>query len=359
MTISIFQAKPLRRHVACSLAPVSLVSAVALDSRRRTRRVGGFTLVELLVATTVTLLLVVVLVQVFNGASNAWRHSETQVDAYREARGALQLMARDLSATLQASYAQAGGGADPASVTTNGPAMPTLVLEHYSKYETVQTPGTSPINEEVYCLTNIHNGGASSLCAVGYFCQWMPYIPGGPVGQSPKAFALMRQSLNSDGTFLRMKAAANNPRLTFLDLYRRDLTGAGSVLTPPVAEVTQVAAYIWDLRFRIDTDLNDSANNPNGAVADGNNPAPKDHSSTLRFYGGDAASQPYPPRLPPYVEIRFKALSNIAGRRLEGITNVDDASMWSDTNNTLYKQIIQPNFQQFVLRVPLINATPL
>ena len=93
----------------------------------------AFTLIELLVATSVTILLVVVLVQVFNGASGTWRHSEAQVDAYREARGALQLMARDLSATLQASYAQAGGGADAASIVTTGPAMPTLVLQHYKQ----------------------------------------------------------------------------------------------------------------------------------------------------------------------------------------------------------------------------------
>ena len=320
----------------------------------------------MLVATTLTVLLMVVLVQVFNGASNSWRHSEAQVDAYREARGALQLMAHDLSATLQASYAQAGGGADPtpAPGTPGGPAMPTLVLEHYSKYDTtVPTHLDGPVNEEIYCLTNIHNSGASSLCAVGYFCQWMPdnaqLLSASGADLRPRAFALMRQSVGSNGTFQRMQAAVNNTPLTFLALYQRDLTGAGAGSGTPVAVASQVAAYVWDLRFRIDTDLNDD---PNGAFADGNNPAPQDHSTSPRTYSGDAASQPYPPRLPQYVEIRFKALSSIAGRRLEGATSVTPVT-WRDTDEPFtpsdtYKQIIRPNLQQFVLRVPLINATP-
>ena len=318
-------------------------------------------MVELLVATTVTLLLVVVLVQVFNGASGSWRRSEAQVDAYREARGALQLMARDLSATLQASYAQAGGGADSTSAVATGPAMPTLVLQHYNN----TTPDANgPINEEVYCLTNIHNSGASTLCAVGYYCAWMAddtmFPVAGATDQRPRAFALMRQSLNSDGTFQRMQTGSN-PRI-FLDLFARATSPVGSTSNPPVAVSTQIAAYIWDLRFRIDTNL--SENVASGGVADGNYPsAPLDHTNT-HHYGGDVGSQPYPSRLPPYVEIRFKALSNSAGRRLEGVGSGVSQSTWRDSDagfvsQGVYKQMIQPNYQQFVLRVPLLNATPL
>ena len=310
-------------------------------------------------ATTVTLLLVVVLVQVFNGAAGSWRHSEAQVDAYREARGALQLMAHDLSATLQASYAQDGGN-DLAMATNTKPAMPTLALQHYSSPDT-----SGPTNEEVYCLTNITNHGASSLCAVGYFCQWMADDSTFPVtgtsDQRPRAYALMRQSLDSNGTYQRIQAAASHTPLTFLDLYSRNTTSVASNASPPLAVATQVAAYVWDLRFRIDTDLNDSAN---GGVTDGNaTQAAPDHSTNpIRYYNCDAGPS-YPSRLPPYVEIRFKALSSIAGRRLEGNGAITSAT-WADTATGFspagpYQQIIQPNYQQFVLRVPLINATPL
>ena len=294
---------------------------------------------------TVTLLLVVALMQIFNAAANTWQHGEAQVDAYREARGAMQLMARDLSATLQASYNQTANTV-PAAFA---PALPTLALQRYAD----PAPDASgPVNEEIYCLTNIPNSGASSLCAVGYFCQWMPDIRP-PIANCPQAYALMRQALNSNDTFAKIQTASLIPKnpLTFDDFF----TGA----TSPAP--TQLAAYIWDLRFRIDTDLNDSAS----AFPDGNAPdAPRDHSPTPRFYRGDGSvSQPYPPRLPAYVEIRFKALSALAGRRLVDTNSVKKAT-WNDTRAGFtatppYSTIIQPNAQQFVLRVPLINAMPL
>ena len=307
----------------------------------------AFTLIELLVAMTVTLILVVALTQVFKAAASTWQHGEAQVDAYREARGALQFMARDLSATLQASYAQTNGtpGSTPAP-----PAMPTLALQHASAS---YNANGGPINEEVFCLTNIPNSGASTLCAVGYYCQWMPdALPAGDsrLARCPQAYALMRQSLDSNGTFLRIKSAAGASPLTFDNLF--------SLTTAPVPSVTQLAAYIWDLRFRIDTDLNEQT------YADGDaTNVPQDHSG--HFYQGAAqgATTTYPPKLPAYVEIRFKALSEIAGRRLEGTGVGIDRTTWNDTGAGFnpsgpYSSIIQPNAQQFVLRVPLINATP-
>ena len=285
---------------------------------------------------TVTLLLVVALMQIFNAATNTWQHGEAQVDAYREARGALQLMARDLSATLQASYIPPKG----AALTAVPPVLPTLCLQHAPGYDA----GGGPINEEVYCLTNIPNAGAisgmSSLCAVSYFCQWMPGAANAPAN-TPQAYALMRQALDSNGTFLRIQTASGHNPVTFDDLFAT------------TTSAVQLAAYIWDLRFRIDTDLNEQS------VPDGNAPSPPDHANVL--YRGDTGT--YPTRLPAYVEIRFKALSDIAGRRLEGQNTNVTKSTWIDSDpnglSAAYRSIIQPNAQQFVLRVPLINATPL
>ena len=178
----------------------------------------------------------------------------------------------------------------------------------------------------------------------------------------PQAYALMRQSLDSDKTFQSIQtatpiaAAAMRP-LHFDDFFTGTVASGSSAVPTP----TQLAAYIWDLRFRIDTDLNDTTT-PDGNAAD----APKDHSTPgVRYYRGDGSkTQPYPPRLPAYVEIRFKALSEIAGRRLSGANSGVTKGTWNDTGSgftatTPYRTIIQPNAQQFVLRVPLINATPL
>ena len=127
----------------------------------------GFTILELLVAMTVTLLLVVALMRVFAATATTWEHGEAQVDAYREARGALQIMARDLSATLQAAYEPPMGAIlSPTDGTTTpvGALVPTLVLQRYNG-----TPDAGPKNEEVYCLTNIPNrSNDANQPATGY-----------------------------------------------------------------------------------------------------------------------------------------------------------------------------------------------
>ena len=299
---------------------------------------------------TVTLILVAALMRVFTATASTWQHGEAQVDAYREARGALQLMARDLSATLQASSVPTPTPTPSTSGTTSttGPLLPTLLLQRAQ----ASADSTGPGNEEVYCLTNIPNSGSSSLCAVGYYCKWMPDLDGR--SNTPHAYALMRQSSDSNDTFQRLKAATQGSPLRFADLFSQT-TGT------PVPKVQPLASYIWDLRFRIDTDLNED-DFPDGDY----DKVPKDHVSS--WYQDTAASKPgYPTNLPPYVEIRFKALSAAATRRLEGNSNVNQQT-WYDTgagglinasNSAVYQTLIRPNLQQFILRVPFIGAAPL
>ena len=178
--------------------------------------------------------------------------------------------------------------------------------------------------------------------------MWLPdFLPVANDRTNPRAYALMRQSLDSNGTYQRLQqVATQTTTLTFDKLFSR----AGT----PAPSITQLAAYIWDLRFRIDTDLNDSSS----GFADGNAPtAPADHSNpSVRYY--NASGNLYPPQLPAYIEIRFKALSDQAARRLEG-SSVVSPSTWTDNDpTTLHQQIIQPNFQQFILRVPLTGPIP-
>ena len=312
----------------------------------------------MLVAMTVTLILVVALMRVFTATATTWQRGEAQVDAYREARGALQLMARDLSATMQAasiplpSPTPAAGGA---ATATASPLLPTLLLQ---RNPDAPADTNGPGNEEIYCLTNIPNPGSSTLCSVGYYCRWIPGLSNNSFGANPPhAYALMRQSLvtGSDGTFLRIRTATQanpNKPLLFNDLFLD--TG-----TSPAVSVTPLATYVWDLRFRIATDLNETTS------PDGDAPmVPMDRSTKLYYQdpsGGGTGV--YPNYLPAFVEIRFKALSAAASRRLEGNGGVDQ-STWHDTGegvsttSAIYRSVIQPNLQQFILRVPLINSTP-
>ena len=99
----------------------------------------------------------------------------------------------------------------------------------------------------------------------------------------------------------------------------------------------QLAAYIWDLRFRIDTDLNDQTDCARRRPAANAPDAPNlDHSTRtcVTTAGRRQPTQPYPPRLPAYVEIRFKALSDLAGRGWQAANTGVTKATWNDTDFT-------------------------
>lgn len=313
----------------------------------------AFTLLELLAGMAVGILLVVLLFQIFEVASAAWQRSENQVDAYREARAALQVITRDLGSVA------AQFPVNPAAPPAAGGAAPNLVLDKYPDPD----PSRDPLdlqNEEAYLLTAVPNTGASSLCAVGYFCQWMPDAPPGSDPQNartPRAYAIFRQFLGSGknaegaaapqaGLYDLLKASAGRP-LTFLDVFVRTrpngLAPGGQIRAAPV----QLAAYIWDLQFRIDTNLQ---------AARGAAQPPADHgdlspAGTRSFYTSKDG-MPHPWELPAYVEVRFKALGAAGARQLEGNRSVDRRTWW-DASSAFYRKVIQPSTQQFVMRAPL------
>ena len=298
-------------------------------------RAGGwgtaFTLVELLVAMAVGTILLIFLFQLFNASVRAWRQGEDQAETYREARAALQLMVRDLGQTVAPLTGSVYASPTPTPGVPLSVVAPTLVLDYYDG----KPSNGDEINEEVYCLTTIPNDGASSLCAVGYLCQW------GANGHS-KAYSLMRQYMGSGsatvpGLFERFKLHSGSARLSFLDVY--DRTGT------PKPSMTEVASYIWDLQVRTPATL-------------------QDPSATPSYHKEATYSTGYANALPAYLEVRFKALSESAARQLEGNATIDRTT-WNDataTNSAIYRNIILPGTRQFSARVPLqsgsANSTP-
>lgn len=76
------------------------------DSHQATKRRGGFTLVELLAASTVFLILLGLVMAMLNQTTHVWRRSREQLDAFRSAREAFELMTQQLSeATLNPYWA--------------------------------------------------------------------------------------------------------------------------------------------------------------------------------------------------------------------------------------------------------------
>lgn len=59
-------------------------------------RSRAFSLLEVLISITILSLLLVILLNLVNGATTLWRQSENRVDSYREGRAALNLIATDL-----------------------------------------------------------------------------------------------------------------------------------------------------------------------------------------------------------------------------------------------------------------------
>ncbi|MEA3210327.1 MAG: hypothetical protein QOE70_3384 [Chthoniobacter sp.] len=102
------------------------------------RKRRAFTLGEMLVALAVTSLLMVLMMRMFMDSTAIWQQNEERLDTFREARAALQLMAREL-ATVNA-------------VPHVPDQFPVLALRHHP---TTTTP--DQVNEEVYALASVPN----------------------------------------------------------------------------------------------------------------------------------------------------------------------------------------------------------
>lgn len=164
---------------------------------QRHRATRAFTIAELLVAIAITLVIVAVLFQVFAATARQWQTSDQRIDTFRDARAALQLMARELSC---------------ADISGN-PQMIAL-LNSQGNYAS-----------EAYAVAPIPNSGKSDLCAVGYYTEF---------DSTTKALNLKRVFKDSDATFTALAGDAPD----FTSLYAK----------APNDET--VAAYVWDLEFR-------------------------------------------------------------------------------------------------------------
>ena len=167
------------------------------------RKSAAFTLAELLIATAITGLIVILLGQIFSSASAMWRTGTERIDAFRDARAALQLMATDLG-----------------RANINGDAQMLKLIP--------SSDGTYAV--EADAITPVKNSGKSDLCAVEYYLFW---------SDTTKTFTLMRRFKGSD-----MLSNGSNGYLAtstpdFSTIYDKS-SGNEDVLATPV----------WDLEIR-------------------------------------------------------------------------------------------------------------
>ncbi|MGB8168172.1 MAG: type II secretion system protein [Chthoniobacteraceae bacterium] len=286
----------------------------------------GFTLVEMIVALAVTSVLTVLMLRMFTDSSTIWKREDERLDTFREARAALQLMARELATVNPIPIPDV----DPA--TNKSLQFPLLALTYHG--DTPEVEKTTPGNQEIYALATLPYQpkldpktsavrDKSELRAIGYYCEWREEKSS--LGEAKNCYVLRRQCADSDTTFSRLQTVlkASGPMqypASFNILYRR-ITDLGSSV-----DLQDIATYVWDLHFTV--------------------PAAKTSATPPLWPQGMAARE-----LPEWVEIGFKALGSNAARKLDGqnLSRTD----WFTTNSTAYQRFILPAEQQFVTRVKL------
>ena len=193
---------------------------------------ASFTLVEILVAISITVLIVTLLASVFTAASKQWQASDQRIDSFRDARAALQVITHDLN-----------------RADTNGDAQ----MLTFSDID-----ATGNYAKEVFAVTPIPNGGKSDLCTVGFYCTW---------DDTSKTYTLKRLFRDSDATVTSLAKASPD----FTALFTK---------TPSNEE--DLASCAWDLRFTPGTQYD-----PETPTA---NPSTKWHWLEVRFKSMSLAS---------------------------------------------------------------------
>ena len=142
----------------------------------------AFSILELLVAVSVLSILLVVLLNIVQRATSLWRGSENKVEAYREARAALQVMSSDLKNILPTTNTDFFR-----TNLTNSPNIGFLAALPISSQDTTSSK--------------------SDICAVGYFVAYDNKSPvAGNNGR--QSYNLYRYFVESNETFEKL---TNNP----------------------------------------------------------------------------------------------------------------------------------------------------
>jgi hypothetical protein len=241
-------------------------------------------------------------------------HTTARVDAFREARAALQLIERDLRNLVRTQWSpdpfanQTLAPCITSGVSSTGLTLPAAYFDLKSIYVDPATVGTP--NQQLYALTVDRTSSSSGdVCAVGYYCRWDGQL---------HAYSLRRFFRDSATTFTAIQGAGS---------YAGD-----SVLYAPTANDPVLAAYVWNLQIA----LYDAAGN---------------RYTTYPCVCDAFTGTPLPAQLPAAIEISFNAMSPEAARTVMSVSST--ANDWMDSTTQNYQRLILPNTYQFRSRINL------
>jgi len=276
---------------------------------------SGFTLVELLVAASITVVIVVFLGTMLASLMNTSSRTSHRTDAFRDARAALQMMQRDLSGLVKAQPAP---------------------------YFQIDTDLAGPDIRQLYGLVSAKNqptgipaGSIGDLCAVRYYCSW---------DSVARAYSLHRYFRNSDLTIKTFQDQLSSGTLKY--------TNTAALYHQLDAADEAVAAYAFNLRVT----AFDSAGKVINKVVDS-----KGRDTTKAPYVCDPAGSTN--ALPAAIEMSFKAISPVAARTVVSATEgrsdayevwkAGDAATPNAADLKMYHNLIAPYAYEFRTRIAL------
>src|SRR5438552_13950678 len=264
-------------------------------------RERAFTLAELLIATGITAIIVVLLGTMLGSLLNTASRANQRIDAFREARAALQMIERDFSNLVPTQW-----NPDP---FTNPPPATTQPITRPAAYFALENIYTDPAvgNQQIYGLVAVKAAGSPTpsvgdVCAVGYYCRW-----------EGNRYTLRRFFRDSAHTFGVLQNAVSYAADS--DLY--DLNAAD-------ARNDVLAAYVWNFKVAI-------------YDASGN------LQTTYPYICDQSATTPT--LLPAAIEISFNAMSPQAARTVMSVSS--SPADWMNMNVNL----VNPHTYQFRTRI--------
>lgn len=275
---------------------------------------AAFTIVELLVAAAITVLIVVMLGTMFGALITTTGRASHRIDAFRDARAALQLIRNDFETLVKA---------QPAGYFSLDP-----------------DDGIGPDVRQLCGLISAKNqpaGGAvaGDLCAVRYYSAW---------DETGRVYTLHRFFKDSDQTLQAIQAKLMGGVLSYVPTQELYYDGPGTdEAVATCAWNLQVVAY--DSSGNIIKSKNDVFGQP-----------------TTDVYTCDESQTIINP-LPASIEISFKALGIDAARTVVAATagRTDAFEVWKVVDNaspasgdqTLYDNLIKPHVYDFRTRIRL------
>src|SRR6266496_1847410 len=269
-------------------------------------RERAFTLAELLIATGITAIIVVLFGTMLGSLLNTASRANQRIDAFREARAALQMIERDFSNLVPTQW-NPDPFTNPPPVTTQPVTRPAAYFALDKRWQDAANdpysdPANGNPNRQIFGLIATKSSPPGDMCAVGYYCRW-----------EGNRYTLRRFFRDSAHTFSVLQNAVSYAADS--DLY--DLNAAD-------ARNDVLAAYVWDFKVAI-------------YDASGN------LQTTYPYICDQSATTPT--LLPAAIEISFNAMSPQAARTVMSVSS--SPADWMNMNVNL----VNPHTYQFRTRI--------